>query len=88
MGAKATPSVGTVGYLGSAPATAVLGLASGAVLLVLGVIYLAQGHHSAAPIDTHHILPVWSGLASIVLVVNSFLTHAGVEVNAVPRRCT
>ena len=30
-----------------------------------------------------HLLPVWSGLASIVLIVNSFFTYAGVEVNAV-----
>jgi len=58
-------------------------LIPGAVLVVLGVIYLAQGGHSAAPIDTHHILPAWSGLASIVLVVNSFFTYAGVEINAV-----
>jgi glutamate:GABA antiporter len=31
----------------------------------------------------HQILPPWSGLASIVLVVNSFFTYAGIEVNAV-----
>ena len=30
-----------------------------------------------------HLLPAWNGLASIVLVVNSFFTYAGVEVNAV-----
>ncbi len=53
------------------------------VLVVLGVIYLAQGHHSAAPMDVHHVLPAWSGLASIVLIVNSFFTYAGVEINAV-----
>ena len=58
-------------------------LVPGAILVGLGVIYLAQGNHSAAPMDTHHILPAWTGLASIVLVVNSFFTYAGVEVNAV-----
>jgi glutamate:GABA antiporter len=58
-------------------------LIPGAILVVLGVIYLAQGNHSVAPIDTHHILPVWGGLASIVLIVNSFFTYAGVEINAV-----
>ena len=58
-------------------------LIPGAILVILGVIYLAQGKHSAAPIDTHHILPAWSGLASVVLLVNSFFTYAGVEVNAV-----
>jgi glutamate:GABA antiporter len=58
-------------------------LIPGAILVALGVTYLVQGNHSAAPIDTHHILPAWSGLASIVLGVNSFFTYAGVEINAV-----
>jgi glutamate:GABA antiporter len=30
-----------------------------------------------------HLLPQWSGLASIVRIVNSFFTYAGIEVNAV-----
>jgi len=54
-----------------------------AILVVLGIIYLVQGHHPAAPMTAGHILPAWTGLASIVLVVNSFFTYAGVEVNAV-----
>jgi glutamate:GABA antiporter len=58
-------------------------LIPGAVLAVLGVIYLVQGNRSAAPMSPHHLLPAWSGLASVVLVVNSFFTYAGVEVNAV-----
>jgi amino acid transporter len=67
----------------SSSGTVIGTLIPGAILVVLGVIYLAQGHHSAAPINTHHILPAWTGLASIVLVVNSFFTYAGVEINAV-----
>jgi amino acid transporter len=58
-------------------------LIPGALLVVLGVIYLAKGNQSAAPMNAQHILPPWHGLASIVLVVNSFFTYAGVEVNAV-----
>jgi amino acid transporter len=58
-------------------------LIPGAILVVLGVIFLAQGNHSAAPINSHHILPAWTGLASVVLIVNSFFTYAGVEINAV-----
>jgi amino acid transporter len=54
-----------------------------AILVVLGVVYLAQGNHSAAPMNGHHLLPAWNGLASIVLLVNSFFTYAGIEVNAV-----
>ena len=67
----------------SSSGTVIGTLIPGAILVVLGVIYLAQGNHSAAPLNTHHILPAWSGLASIVLVVNSFFTYAGVEINAV-----
>jgi glutamate:GABA antiporter len=58
-------------------------LIPGAALVVLAVIYLVQGNRSAAPMNVHHILPPWSGLASIVLVVNSFFTYAGIEVTAV-----
>ena len=58
-------------------------LIPGAILVGLGVAYLIQGHKSAAPMTTHNILPAWTGLASIVLLVNSFFTYAGIEVNAV-----
>jgi amino acid transporter len=58
-------------------------LIPGAILVALGVAYLLQGNHSAAPMTAQHLLPAWHGLASIVLVVNSFFTYAGVEVNAV-----
>ena len=58
-------------------------LIPGAILVALGLIYLLQGNQSAAPMNAHHVLPPWHGLASIVLVVNSFFTYAGVEINAV-----
>jgi glutamate:GABA antiporter len=61
-----------------------LGTLIPAVILVgLGIAYLVQGHHPAAPMTARHLLPAWTGLASIVLVVNSFFTYAGIEVNAV-----
>jgi glutamate:GABA antiporter len=58
-------------------------LIPGAILVALGAAYLLRGHHSAAPMTADHLLPAWDGLASIVLVVNSFFTYAGIEVNAV-----
>jgi glutamate:GABA antiporter len=54
-----------------------------AILVALGIAYLVQPNHSAAPMTASHLLPTWTGLASIVLIVNSFFTYAGVEVNAV-----
>ena len=54
-----------------------------AILVALGIAYLVQPNHPAAPMTARHILPAWTGLGSIVLVVNSFFTYAGIEVNAV-----
>jgi glutamate:GABA antiporter len=54
-----------------------------AIIVALGVAYLLQGHHSAAPMTADHVLPAWHGFASIVLVVSSFFLYAGAEVNAV-----
>jgi glutamate:GABA antiporter len=67
----------------SSSGTVIGTLIPGAIIVALGVAYLLQGHHSAAPMSPRHLLPAWQGIASIVLVVNSFFTYAGVEVNAV-----
>ena len=58
-------------------------LLPGLLLVVLAAAFLIGGNHSAAPLTSHHVLPPWHGLASVVLLVNSFFTYAGVEVNAV-----
>ena len=33
--------------------------------------------------DADHLLPAWAGLASLVLIVNNFLSYSGMEMNAV-----
>jgi putative glutamate/gamma-aminobutyrate antiporter len=58
-------------------------LIPGSALVLLGVVYLLQGNHSSAPMDVAHLLPQWTGVASLVLIVNNFLSYAGMEVNAV-----
>ena len=73
---------GLVARLGSG-GTLLGTLIPAAILIALGVAYLVQPNHPAAPMTARHLLPAWNGLASIVLIVNSFFTYAGVEVNAV-----
>lgn len=58
-------------------------LIPGTLLVVLGLVFLVQGNPSAAPMDSSHLLPAWTGLASLVLIVNNFLSYAGMEMNAV-----
>jgi amino acid transporter len=58
-------------------------LIPGVLLVGLGIIYLAQGNASAAPMDAEHIFPAWAGIASIVLIVSNFGAYSGMEMNAV-----
>ena len=48
-------------------------LIPGALVVILGVIHLAQGNVSAAPMTASHLLPEWTGIASLVLIMNNFL---------------
>jgi len=58
-------------------------LIPGALLVLLGIVYLLQGNPSAAPMTADHILPEWTGVASIVLIVSNFMAYTGMEMNAV-----
>jgi amino acid transporter len=58
-------------------------LIPGAILVGLGIVYLAEGNASAAPMDAEHLLPQWTGIASIVLIVSNFGAYSGMEMNAV-----
>ncbi len=74
--------VGLVAKLSSS--SMLLGTAiPGTALILLGVIYLLQGNPSSAPIAASALLPQIAGLAGLVLIVNNFLSYAGMEVNAV-----
>ena len=74
--------VGLIAKLASS-GTVIGTLIPGAILVVMGIVFLAQGNHSAAPMNVHHLLPAWTGLAGVVLIVNNFLAYAGMEMNAV-----
>ncbi|GHC63988.1 APC family permease [Streptomyces cinnamoneus] len=77
-------SRGTKAVAGLSSMGLVIGtLIPGVVLVALGLAFLAQGNPSAAPMDSGHVLPPWTGLASLVLIVNNFLSYAGMEMNGV-----
>jgi amino acid transporter len=77
-------SRGAKGVAGLASGGLIIGtLVPGAVLVVLGFVFLKQGNASAAPMTADHLLPAWAGLASLVLIVNNFLSYSGMEMNAV-----
>ncbi|MFB7447123.1 APC family permease [Streptomyces sp. NPDC056194] len=77
-------SRGTKALAGLASWGLIIGtLIPGTLLVVLGMVFLGQGNPSAAPMNASHLLPQWTGLASLVLIVNNFLSYSGMEMNAV-----
>ncbi|MFJ8441574.1 APC family permease [Kitasatospora griseola] len=80
-------------WVSSRGTNAVAGLASwgliigtlipGVLLVLLGFVFLGQGNASAAPMTASHLFPAWTGVASLVLIVNNFLSYSGMEMNAV-----
>ena len=55
----------------------------GLLLIVFGVIWLSTGQKSETPMEASAIIPPFTGIASIVLIVSNVLAYAGMEVNAV-----
>ena len=77
-------SRGTKSIAGLASGGLVIGtLVPGALLVLLGLLFLGDGNESAAPMTADNLLPAWAGLASLVLIVNNFLSYSGMEMNAV-----
>jgi amino acid transporter len=77
-------SRGTKAVAGLSSAGLIIGtLVPGTVMVVLGFVFLGQGNASAAPMTAGHFLPQWTGLASLVLIINNFLSYSGMEMNAV-----
>ncbi len=54
-----------------------------ASLIVLMAIWLITGETSRTPLKASDIVPGFSGIGSIVLIVSTFIAFAGMEVNAV-----
>jgi putative glutamate/gamma-aminobutyrate antiporter len=54
-----------------------------ALLIVLALAWLAGGTPSQVPLEARYVIPPFTGIGSIVLVVSNVLAYAGMEVNAV-----
>lgn len=79
MSSRGTKAVAGLSSMGLVIGT----LIPGTLLVVLGMVFLGQGNQSAAPMNAAHLFPQWTGLASLVLIVNNFLSYSGMEMNAV-----
>ncbi|MCZ0709991.1 amino acid permease [Microbacterium paraoxydans] len=53
------------------------------LLIVFGAVWVFSGEKSQVPLEASAVIPPFTGLASIVLIVSNVLAYAGMEVNAV-----
>ncbi|MCR2793895.1 amino acid permease [Microbacterium sp. zg.Y625] len=53
------------------------------LLIVFGFIWLGTGERSETSLEPSAVIPPFTGIASIVLIVSNVLAYAGMEVNAV-----
>ena len=53
------------------------------LLIVFGAIWLGTGERSEVSLEPSAVIPPFTGIASIVLIVSNVLAYAGMEVNAV-----
>jgi putative glutamate/gamma-aminobutyrate antiporter len=53
------------------------------LLIIFGGVWLATGAPVHTDLSASAVLPPWTGIASIVLIVSNVLAYAGMEVNAV-----
>ena len=53
------------------------------LLIVFGAVWLGVGEPAHTALRASALLPPWTGIASIVLIVSNVLAYAGMEVNAV-----
>ncbi|MEK7571445.1 MAG: amino acid permease [Patescibacteria group bacterium] len=57
-------------------------LLPGAFIILLGILYILQGHPSAIPLRVEDIVPQSFSLPVIVFTVGILLSYAGIEMNA------
>ncbi|RSX55584.1 amino acid transporter [Bifidobacterium dolichotidis] len=53
-----------------------------AIITVLCLVWLAQGHRPAIDFDAASLIPTWQGMPTLALAAIVFLSYAGIDINA------
>lgn len=52
------------------------------VMIILAIVWLAQGHQPNISFAPKNLLPQWTGLGTLAMVSGVFFSYAGIEMNA------
>ena len=52
------------------------------VMIILAIVWVAQGHQPAIPITPKGLIPKWNGLGTLALAAGVFFSYTGIDMNA------
>lgn len=53
-----------------------------AVMIILAIVWLVQGHQPAIPIRAQGLIPKWNGMGTLALAAGVFFSYTGIDMNA------
>lgn len=52
------------------------------VMIILAIVWLAQGHQPAIPMTPKGLIPKWNGMSTLALAAGVFFSYTGIDMNA------
>lgn len=53
-----------------------------AVMVILAIVWVAQGHTPAIPMTPKDLIPKWNGMSTLALAAGVFFSYTGIDMNA------
>ncbi|MBR4414567.1 MAG: amino acid permease [Aeriscardovia sp.] len=53
-----------------------------ALMVILAIVWVAEGHHSAISYAPSNLIPQWNGISTLSLAAGVFFCYAGIDMNA------
>ena len=53
-----------------------------AVMIILAIVWVAQGHQPVIPMDFKGLVPKWNGMSTLALAAGVFFSYTGIDMNA------
>ncbi|QNQ82649.1 amino acid permease [Lactobacillus sp. PV037] len=53
-----------------------------AVMIILAIVWVAQGHQPVIPITPKGLIPKWNGMGTLALAAGVFFSYTGIDMNA------
>lgn len=53
-----------------------------AVMIILAIVWVAQGNKPVIPMDARGLIPKWNGMSTLALAAGVFFSYTGIDMNA------